>query len=183
MYNLITVDESKSCMIVLCYQIREYEYDLILNPDIGSNHHHQWFYFEVSNVMADISYRFNIVNCEKTGSQVNFGKWGLHHYYNNYYQWWMWYILAIYRWYRWVICRYRWVGYTYLGSNFDLPGNFSLIFTASLYTASRHIILLWWSTLYFNFHFQCFYNRRLTGNNIFTSDKYQFSITSLWYNL
>ncbi|XP_076102521.1 cytosolic carboxypeptidase 1-like isoform X2 [Mytilus galloprovincialis] len=53
--------------------VREFEYDLILNPDVNTNHHHQWFYFEVSNMIADIPYRFNIVNCEKLNSQFNFG--------------------------------------------------------------------------------------------------------------
>lgn len=54
-------------------QIRDFEYDLILSPDINTNHHHQWFYFEVSNMLADTSYRFNIVNCEKINSQLNSG--------------------------------------------------------------------------------------------------------------
>ncbi|XP_071096549.1 cytosolic carboxypeptidase 1-like [Haliotis cracherodii] len=54
-------------------QVREYEYDLILNPDVNTNHHHQWFYFEVSNMVADMPYRFNIVNCEKLNSQFNSG--------------------------------------------------------------------------------------------------------------
>lgn len=54
-------------------QVRENEYDLILNPDVNTNHHHQWFYFEVSNVKAKVKYRFNIVNCEKVNSQFNFG--------------------------------------------------------------------------------------------------------------
>ncbi|XP_077988802.1 cytosolic carboxypeptidase 1-like isoform X2 [Glandiceps talaboti] len=54
-------------------QIREYEYDLILNSDINCNHHHQWFYFELSGMKADEPYRFNIVNCEKPNSQFNFG--------------------------------------------------------------------------------------------------------------
>lgn len=53
--------------------VREFEYDLILNPDVNTNHHHQWFYFEVSNMVADVPYRFNIVNCEKLNSQFNFG--------------------------------------------------------------------------------------------------------------
>ncbi|KAL4227460.1 Cytosolic carboxypeptidase 1 [Mactra antiquata] len=53
--------------------VREFEYDLILNPDINTNHHHQWFYFEVTNMIADRPYRFNIVNCEKLNSQFNFG--------------------------------------------------------------------------------------------------------------
>ncbi|XP_033749645.1 LOW QUALITY PROTEIN: cytosolic carboxypeptidase 1-like [Pecten maximus] len=53
--------------------VRDCEYDLILNPDVNTNHHHQWFYFEVSNMVADIPYRFNIINCEKLNSQFNFG--------------------------------------------------------------------------------------------------------------
>lgn len=54
-------------------QVRDYEYDLVLNPDINCKHHHQWFYFEVSNMDAEIPYKFNIVNCEKINSQFNFG--------------------------------------------------------------------------------------------------------------
>lgn len=54
-------------------QVRRFEYDLILSPDINSNHHHQWFYFEISNMIADQPYRFNIVNCEKLNSQFNYG--------------------------------------------------------------------------------------------------------------
>lgn len=54
-------------------QVRKHEYDLILNSDINSNHHHQWFYFGISNMKSGISYRFNIVNCEKINSQFNFG--------------------------------------------------------------------------------------------------------------
>ncbi|XP_067839264.1 cytosolic carboxypeptidase 1 isoform X4 [Heptranchias perlo] len=54
-------------------QIRKFEYDLILNSDINSNHHHQWFYFEVSGMRNAVSYRFNIINCEKSNSQFNYG--------------------------------------------------------------------------------------------------------------
>lgn len=28
-------------------QVRQYEYDLLLSSDINSDHHHQWFYFQV----------------------------------------------------------------------------------------------------------------------------------------
>ncbi|XP_046827934.1 cytosolic carboxypeptidase 1-like isoform X2 [Vespa crabro] len=49
------------------------EYDLILTPDVNSASRHQWFYFEVSNMEANVSYTFNIVNCEKANSQFNFG--------------------------------------------------------------------------------------------------------------
>lgn len=51
-----------------------YEYDLILNPDVNSFQHTQWFYFEVSNMAADVPYRFNVINCEKSNSQFNYGE-------------------------------------------------------------------------------------------------------------
>ncbi|XP_030628006.1 cytosolic carboxypeptidase 1 [Chanos chanos] len=54
-------------------QVRKNEYDLILNSDINSNHYHQWFYFEVSNMSVGQPYRFNIINCEKSNSQFNYG--------------------------------------------------------------------------------------------------------------
>uniref|UniRef100_A0A8C0IPT8 Cytosolic carboxypeptidase 1 n=1 Tax=Chelonoidis abingdonii TaxID=106734 RepID=A0A8C0IPT8_CHEAB len=54
-------------------QIRKNEYDLILNSDINSNHYHQWFYFEVSGMRPGIGYRFNVINCEKSNSQFNYG--------------------------------------------------------------------------------------------------------------
>lgn len=51
------------------------EYDLILNADVNSRHHHQWFYFEVSNMQAGTPYVFNIINNEKPNSEFNFGEW------------------------------------------------------------------------------------------------------------
>ncbi|XP_047453319.1 cytosolic carboxypeptidase 4 [Mugil cephalus] len=54
-------------------QVRRYEYDLILNADANCSAHTQWFYFEVSNMVEDVPYRFNIINCEKTNSQFNYG--------------------------------------------------------------------------------------------------------------
>uniref|UniRef100_A0A8C8J8W3 Cytosolic carboxypeptidase 1 n=1 Tax=Oncorhynchus tshawytscha TaxID=74940 RepID=A0A8C8J8W3_ONCTS len=54
-------------------QARKFEYDLVLNSDINSNHYHQWFYFEVSGMRVGAPYRFNIINCEKSNSQFNYG--------------------------------------------------------------------------------------------------------------
>ncbi|XP_056454859.1 cytosolic carboxypeptidase 4-like [Gadus chalcogrammus] len=53
-------------------KVRRYEYDLILNADANCSINTQWFYFEVSNMAADIPYRFNVINCEKTNSQFNY---------------------------------------------------------------------------------------------------------------
>uniref|UniRef100_A0A1B6E479 Peptidase M14 domain-containing protein n=4 Tax=Clastoptera arizonana TaxID=38151 RepID=A0A1B6E479_9HEMI len=54
-------------------QIGSREYDLILTPDVNSREHCTWFYFEVSNMDANLPYVFNIINCEKSNSQFNFG--------------------------------------------------------------------------------------------------------------
>uniref|UniRef100_A0A3P8TRP2 tubulin-glutamate carboxypeptidase n=1 Tax=Amphiprion percula TaxID=161767 RepID=A0A3P8TRP2_AMPPE len=54
-------------------QVRRCEYDLILNADVNCSQHTQWFYFEVSNMVAGIPYRFNVINCEKSNSQFNYG--------------------------------------------------------------------------------------------------------------
>ncbi|XP_060889988.1 cytosolic carboxypeptidase 4 isoform X3 [Labrus mixtus] len=54
-------------------QVRRNEYDLILNADTNCSQHTQWFYFEVSNMQPVVPYRFNVINCEKTNSQFNYG--------------------------------------------------------------------------------------------------------------
>ena len=72
---------------------------MILTPDVNSSHHCQWFYFEVScrdfsspkmrvslrkisfseskfqvsNMDNMAPYTFNLINCEKTNSQFNYG--------------------------------------------------------------------------------------------------------------
>ncbi|KAJ8736287.1 hypothetical protein PYW08_006943 [Mythimna loreyi] len=54
-------------------QVGPREYELILMPDVNSSKRHQWFYFEVRNMQQGRPYVFNIVNCEKSDSQFNFG--------------------------------------------------------------------------------------------------------------
>ncbi|XP_037688917.1 cytosolic carboxypeptidase 4 [Choloepus didactylus] len=54
-------------------QVREFEYDLLLNADVSGTQNQQWFYFKVSGMRAAIPYRFNIINCEKPNSQFNYG--------------------------------------------------------------------------------------------------------------
>uniref|UniRef100_A0A8C6DUS8 tubulin-glutamate carboxypeptidase n=1 Tax=Moschus moschiferus TaxID=68415 RepID=A0A8C6DUS8_MOSMO len=54
-------------------QVREFEYDLLVNADVNSTQHQQWFYFKVSGMKAAVPYRFNIINCEKPNSQFNYG--------------------------------------------------------------------------------------------------------------
>ncbi|XP_039759457.1 cytosolic carboxypeptidase 1-like isoform X3 [Pararge aegeria] len=63
--------ESGNLRKVIQVGLREYE--LILMPDVNSPKRHQWFYFEVRNMQQGRPYVFNIVNCEKSDSQFNFG--------------------------------------------------------------------------------------------------------------
>eukprot|EP00730_Choanoeca_flexa_P002349 TRINITY_DN11017_c0_g1_i2.p1 TRINITY_DN11017_c0_g1~~TRINITY_DN11017_c0_g1_i2.p1 ORF type:complete len:1094 (+),score=218.82 TRINITY_DN11017_c0_g1_i2:60-3341(+) len=55
------------------YQMFGQTYDLILNVDTHATGFFQWFYFRVSNVQVDTSYKLNILNNEKPGSQFNNG--------------------------------------------------------------------------------------------------------------
>lgn len=49
-------------------------YELILSPDINQKkEHYQWFYFEVSNIVNDIVYTFEIINCLKATSMYSKG--------------------------------------------------------------------------------------------------------------
>jgi len=60
-------------------QVQQYEYDLVLQPDINTKGHTQWFYFAVSNTRAGQAYRFNIVNLLKNDSLYNHGMLPLVH--------------------------------------------------------------------------------------------------------
>eukprot|EP00041_Stephanoeca_diplocostata_P020044 m.439842 g.439842 ORF g.439842 m.439842 type:complete len:1247 (-) comp21458_c0_seq11:127-3867(-) len=55
------------------FQVHADMYDLVLAPDINAIGHTQWFFFSVSGMKVDTTYRFNIVNLEKSNSQYNFG--------------------------------------------------------------------------------------------------------------
>lgn len=70
MWVLIVID----LLLTVSYlQVGPREYELILMPDVNSSKRHQWFYFEVRNMQQGRPYVFNIVNCEKSDSQFNFG--------------------------------------------------------------------------------------------------------------
>ena len=54
-------------------QTGPHEYDLIMCPDVSSSRHQQWFYFEVSNMRADLTYTFNVINNEKLRCEYQTG--------------------------------------------------------------------------------------------------------------
>ena len=51
----------------------EYEYDLILRPDINTRGHTQWYYFRIENMIPGRMYKFNVINLTKPDSLYNYG--------------------------------------------------------------------------------------------------------------
>lgn len=54
-------------------QVGEFEYDLLLRPDVATDGHTQWYYFRLSNIRAGVEYKFNMVNLMKPDSLYNQG--------------------------------------------------------------------------------------------------------------
>ncbi|EPY74070.1 hypothetical protein CB1_002312012 [Camelus ferus] len=54
-------------------KVAEYEYQLTVRPDLFTNRHTQWYYFQVTNTQAGIVYRFTIINFTKPASLYNRG--------------------------------------------------------------------------------------------------------------
>ncbi|XP_074049735.1 cytosolic carboxypeptidase 3 isoform X3 [Macrotis lagotis] len=54
-------------------KVTDYEYQLTVRPDLFTNRHTQWYYFQVTNTQAGITYRFTIVNFTKPDSLYNRG--------------------------------------------------------------------------------------------------------------
>ena len=54
-------------------KISDNEYNLLLQNDINTNGHTQWFYFRVSNTRENMKIKFNILNFAKPDSLFNYG--------------------------------------------------------------------------------------------------------------
>lgn len=52
----------------------QFEYELILRPDLYTRRHTQWYYFRVQNMIANTTYRFRIINLVKKSSLYKEGK-------------------------------------------------------------------------------------------------------------
>jgi hypothetical protein len=63
----------------LVLQVYPFEYDLVLQPDINTRGHTQWYYFSVRNMRPGQAYVFNIINLQKPDSLYNMGMLPLMH--------------------------------------------------------------------------------------------------------
>ena len=57
----------------MAFKLSDEEYDLLLQNDINTKGHTQWYYFSVSNTRANLKVKFNITNLCKSGSLYNLG--------------------------------------------------------------------------------------------------------------
>ena len=59
--------------LLAAMKVSDHEYDLVLQNDINTNGHTQWFFFRVGNTRRGHSVKFNILNLAKPDSLYNEG--------------------------------------------------------------------------------------------------------------
>ncbi|XP_075246173.1 uncharacterized protein LOC142339779 isoform X2 [Convolutriloba macropyga] len=55
------------------YRVGQWEYELVLKPDMFTERHTQWYYFRVRNMIPQATYTFRIINFTKPDSLYNYG--------------------------------------------------------------------------------------------------------------
>jgi len=60
--TLVFESRFESGNLCLAVKISDYEYNLLMQNDVNTEGHTQWFYFQVSNTKARTSVKFNIIN-------------------------------------------------------------------------------------------------------------------------
>lgn len=71
--TLIFESRFESGNLNLAMKIEEDEYNLLLQNDINTNGHTQWFYFRVGNTFKGKTIKFNVLNLCKPDSLYNYG--------------------------------------------------------------------------------------------------------------
>ena len=70
--TLVFESRFESGNLAMALKVSDTEYNLLLQNDINSRGHTQWFYFKVSNTSA-VPVKFNILNLGKKDSLYNYG--------------------------------------------------------------------------------------------------------------
>ena len=71
--TLVFESRFESGNLLIAFKVSDYEYDLVLQNDINTNGHTQWYFFRVSNTKPGMTVRFNIINLLKPDSLYNQG--------------------------------------------------------------------------------------------------------------
>ena len=59
--------------LAMASKLSDFEYNLLLQTDINSRGHTQWFFFSVKNTQSSFPVKFNILNFPKSDSLFNYG--------------------------------------------------------------------------------------------------------------
>ena len=71
--TLIFESRFESGNLLAAIKISDNEYDLILQNDINTNGHTQWFFFRIGNTRKGMKVVLNIINLAKPDSLYNYG--------------------------------------------------------------------------------------------------------------
>jgi hypothetical protein len=71
--TLIFDSRFESGNLFMATKVSDQEYDCLMQNDINSRGHTQWFYFRVKNTRAGLPVKFNILNYYKEDSMFNYG--------------------------------------------------------------------------------------------------------------
>lgn len=69
--TLIFESRFESGNLLAAIKVSDNEYDLILQNDINTNGHTQWYFFRVANTTAKLKVKFNMLNLAKPDSLYN----------------------------------------------------------------------------------------------------------------
>lgn len=71
--TLLFESRFESGNLYLAQKVSDNEYNLMMQNDINTNGHTQWFFFQVKNTSKNMDVQFNIMNFTKPDSLFNFG--------------------------------------------------------------------------------------------------------------
>jgi len=71
--TLLFESRFESGNLYLAQKVSDHEYNLLMQNDINTSGHTQWFYFQVKNTRKNMSVTFNIMNFTKPDSLFNYG--------------------------------------------------------------------------------------------------------------
>ena len=71
--TIIFESRFESGNLLAAIKVTDSEYDLILQNDINTNGHTQWYFFRVGNTRKGEAIKFNIINLAKPDSLYNYG--------------------------------------------------------------------------------------------------------------
>jgi len=71
--TLLFESRFESGNLYLAQKVSDHEYNLLMQNDINTSGHTQWFFFQVKNTRKNMNVQFNVMNFTKPDSLFNYG--------------------------------------------------------------------------------------------------------------